>query len=173
MSSDSQEITYSMTYRDAVRILELVKTSTDLTSFNLEYGDFKLALERKSEVIARTSVEGRAGEPVPPVASTVGASARGPSIAAPEVSNDDGEIVTVRAPLLGTFYCTSAPGEPPYVVAGQKVSVNDTIGLIEVMKLFTPVNAGVAGVVEEIVAVHGELVEYDQPLLRIRPEQDR
>ncbi|WP_342723535.1 biotin/lipoyl-containing protein [Bradyrhizobium sp. B097] len=170
MNNDLHEIRYSMTYRDAVRILELVKSSTELTSLSFECGDLKLAVERSSERAARAPAQKRGPDPVAPASPSAEASVPRARNSTSEVRAEDEQFVTIRAPLLGTFYCTSAPGEPPYVVVGQRISADDTIGLIEVMKLFTSVSAGVNGIVEEIVAVHGEMVEYDQPLVRVRPK---
>ncbi len=77
--------------------------------------------------------------------------------------------VTVRAPNLGTFYRAPKPGAAPYVSVGQKVDADTEACLIEVMKLFTSVLAGVAGTVRQILVEDMELVEYDQPLFLIEP----
>jgi acetyl-CoA carboxylase biotin carboxyl carrier protein len=75
----------------------------------------------------------------------------------------------VRAPSLGTFYRAPKPGAPPYVELGQAVEPDSEVCLIEVMKLFTGVKAGMAGTVREIYAKDGDLVEYDQPLFLVEP----
>ena len=77
--------------------------------------------------------------------------------------------VAVRAPNLGTFYRAPKPGAGPYVSVGQKVDADTEVCLIEVMKLFTNVLAGVAGTVQQILVEDTELVEYDQPLFLIEP----
>jgi acetyl-CoA carboxylase biotin carboxyl carrier protein len=77
--------------------------------------------------------------------------------------------VIVRAPNLGTFYRAPKPGAGPYVSVGQKVDADTEVCLIEVMKLFTNVLAGVAGTVQQILVEDTELVEYDQPLFLIEP----
>jgi acetyl-CoA carboxylase biotin carboxyl carrier protein len=78
-------------------------------------------------------------------------------------------MVAVRAPNLGTFYRAPKPGAPPYVTIGQTVAPDTEICLIEVMKLFTSVTSGVAGVVRKVLAEDSELVEFDQPLFLIEP----
>ncbi len=75
----------------------------------------------------------------------------------------------VRAPSLGTFYRAPKPGAPPFVEVGGKVGVDTEICLIEVMKLFTTVCAGIQGTVREICAADAELVEYNQPLFLVEP----
>ena len=78
--------------------------------------------------------------------------------------------MAVAAPMLGTFYRTPSPGEKPFVEQGDKVSPDDTVCLVEVMKLFNSVKAGMAGTVEQILVENGTLVEYGQPLILIRKE---
>ncbi len=78
-------------------------------------------------------------------------------------------MVAVRAPNLGTFYRAPKPGAAPYVEIGQTVDADTEVCLIEVMKLFTPVRAGVHGVVRQIRAKDGQMVEYDDTLVVIEP----
>jgi acetyl-CoA carboxylase biotin carboxyl carrier protein len=78
-------------------------------------------------------------------------------------------LVALRAPNLGTFYRAPKPGAPPYIELGQEVEPDTEVCLIEVMKLFTPVRAGVKGIVREVCVADSELVEFDQPLFYIEP----
>ena len=78
-----------------------------------------------------------------------------------------GKVCIVRAPMVGTFYSARAPGEPPFVEVGASVQQGDTLGLMEVMKLFNSLTAEVAGTVAAIFARNGEMVEYDQPVFAI------
>lgn len=78
-------------------------------------------------------------------------------------------MVAVKAPNLGTFYRAPRPGAPPYVSIGQRVEPETEMCLIEVMKLFTSVRAGIAGTVREICVEDAQLVEFDQPLFLIEP----
>lgn len=78
-------------------------------------------------------------------------------------------MVAVRAPNLGTFYRAPKPGAPPYVEVGQSISATTEVCLIEVMKLFTPVKAGVDGIVREVCVNDGDMIEYEQILVIIEP----
>lgn len=78
-------------------------------------------------------------------------------------------LVAVRAPILGVFYRASAPGAPPFVEVGSQVRAEDTVCLVEVMKLFNTVKAGVAGKVVRILAENGKMVAQDQPLFLVDP----
>jgi len=78
-------------------------------------------------------------------------------------------MVVVRAPNLGTFYRAPKPGADPYVTVGQRVEADTEVCVIEVMKLFTAVRAGVAGIVRQVLVADGQMVEFDQPLFVIEP----
>ena len=86
---------------------------------------------------------------------------------APAVSSNG--AATIDAPMLGTFYRASAPGEQPFVDVGSKVEPDTVVCLIEVMKMMNSIEAGVAGTIVEVCAANAELVEYGQPLFRIAP----
>ena len=73
----------------------------------------------------------------------------------------------VRAPMVGTFYAASAPDKPPFVTVGQQVKEGDTLGIIEAMKMFNPIEADASGTVLKVVPGNGEPVEFDQPLFVI------
>ncbi|MEJ1965351.1 MAG: biotin/lipoyl-containing protein [Gammaproteobacteria bacterium] len=91
------------------------------------------------------------------------AATRAGASAPPDADHHD-----VPSPLLGTFYRSPKPGAPPFVEPGSPVEENTIVAIIEVMKLMNTVRAGVRGAVTEIFPPDGSLVEYDQPLLRIR-----
>ena len=78
--------------------------------------------------------------------------------------------VPVRAPCLGTFYCAPKPGSPPFVAVEQRVTADTEVCIVEVMKLFTTVRAGVAGTVRDVLVKDSDLVEFDQALILIEPD---
>jgi acetyl-CoA carboxylase biotin carboxyl carrier protein len=77
----------------------------------------------------------------------------------------DGEVV--RSPMVGTFYASAAPDKPAFVTVGQAVKAGDTLGIIEAMKMFNPIEADVSGTVLKILTESGQPVEFDQPLFVI------
>lgn len=93
--------------------------------------------------------------------------AAGSPAGGPGTSSGHGEAVT--APMMGIFYAQSEPGAAPFVTVGATVTPDTTVALIEVMKTFAPVPAGVAGTVTEICVGDGELVEFGQVLMRVEP----
>ena len=77
----------------------------------------------------------------------------------------DGAVV--RSPMVGTFYASPAPDKPAFVSVGQSVKAGDTLGIIEAMKMFNPIEADVSGTVLKILTESGQPVEFDQPLFVI------
>jgi acetyl-CoA carboxylase biotin carboxyl carrier protein len=76
----------------------------------------------------------------------------------------------VKAANLGTFYRAPKPGAPSYVEIGSRITSDTEVCLIEVMKLFTPLVAGMKGVIREVLVNDGALVEFDQPLFLVQLE---
>ena len=89
--------------------------------------------------------------------------ATGGSRATPDLP--DGHVV--RSPMVGTFYASPNPESPPFVKIGQSIKAGDTIGIIEAMKMFNPIEADVSGTVTAILASTGRPVEFDEPLFVI------
>ena len=73
----------------------------------------------------------------------------------------------VRAPMVGTFYASPSPDKPAFVSVGQTVKAGDTLGIIEAMKMFNPIEADTSGTVLAIQCESGQPVEFDQPLFVI------
>jgi len=104
--------------------------------------------------------------PVPAAVATAPASAASAPAAAARPAN----WVAIKAANLGTFYKAASPEAAPYVTLGVSVTPDSEVCMIEVMKLFTTIRAGVAGIVREICATDGQMVEYGQDLMWIEPK---
>ncbi|HJR73027.1 MAG TPA: acetyl-CoA carboxylase biotin carboxyl carrier protein [Luteimonas sp.] len=77
----------------------------------------------------------------------------------------DGHVI--RSPMVGTFYSSPSPDKPPFVGVGQAVKAGETLGIIEAMKMFNPIEADVSGTVLAVLGESGQPVEFDQPLFVI------
>jgi acetyl-CoA carboxylase biotin carboxyl carrier protein len=151
-----------LSHDDVKKILELIDASENLEEVEVAYGGFLLRIQRSGGAEATASPRPRVAAP-PRAAST--AAAPPPSKAArAELVLAPGEVA-VRAPMLGTFYRAATPGAPAFVEIGQRVKADEVVCLIEVMKLFNSIKAGVDGVVTKILADNSRLVEFDQPLI--------
>jgi acetyl-CoA carboxylase biotin carboxyl carrier protein len=144
---------------DINEILGYIENS-NFTELRIETGDLKIELRRGgapvSQVVARTEQE-----PSPAPAKLVA-----PAKPAAVQSADAG--TAIPAPMLGIFYHAPKPGDEPFVKLGDVISPETVIGIIEVMKLMTQVSAGISGIVTEIVAPSGQLVEHGDPLIRVK-----
>ena len=81
----------------------------------------------------------------------------------------DPKWVELKSPMVGTFYRSPAPDEPPFVEVGDRIRAGQTVCIIEAMKLMNEIESEFSGQVMEILVNNGEPVEYDQPLMRINP----
>ncbi len=89
---------------------------------------------------------------------------------AQEQSNLRGNgLITIDSPMVGTFYASSAPGKPPFVLPGDTVEPNQTVCIIEAMKIMNEVTAKLPVIIEKVLVENGEPVEYGQPLFTARP----
>jgi acetyl-CoA carboxylase biotin carboxyl carrier protein len=95
--------------------------------------------------------------------------ASAPAAASPPAAAETNGLVTIEAPMLGTFYRAEGPGRAPFVEVGATVEPDTTVCIIEVMKMMNSIPAGVAGTIEEVCEENAQLVEYGQPLFRVRP----
>ena len=142
--------------------------ASDCTELHLRIPGFELHLS--ADGVVQGDGGGAIASPTPPSASATSAAptADAPATSpAPAVALDGMEVV--RAPYLGVFYRAPKPGDPPYVEVGQTVQVETDVCLVEVMKLFTAVRAGVAGKIAQVLAQDGAMVEAGQPLFAIEP----
>lgn len=152
---------------------------TDITELTLKSEDFELTVRKTTPVISTPSMgvaPGITSTPIvsPPTTPSVPPPAVTPASEPPEVSAPpavDKKWVAITSPMVGTFYRASAPDEPPFVQAGDRVSLGQTVCIIEAMKLMNEIEAEVSGQVMEIVVANGEPVEYGQTLIWVDPSR--
>ena len=169
---------------DEVRQISLLVETLDRSSFDflqLDVGNLKVTIGKGNAPPAMT-VGAAPGMPAaspaaPPVAVSPAAvpaafPAAAPNPSAQAVPSEgpaqDGTVAVVT-PMMGRFYAKPEPGAAPFVSVGAEVSADTTVGLVEVMKVFTAVRAGVSGVISEICVQDAQFIEYGHILFRIRP----
>jgi acetyl-CoA carboxylase biotin carboxyl carrier protein len=162
---------------DDVREILRIIDESDLTELRLETEGFSLHVVKGGRAGADSAAALRpAGAEPAPARPT--SDAPGPSAPADAPRSSSGDLrqpsqadglVTVTAPMLGTFYRAEAPGKPPFVEVGKRVEPDTIVGIIEVMKMMNSVPAGVSGTIAAVLATNAELVEYGQPLFRVEP----
>lgn len=170
-----EERNVGLTEDEILQILKLIEAS-HFDELHLEMGDLKLTVSKHGRA------NGAQNRPLPVAPAEATESKKSVSMAEeregknliqtaePEVAATVEEsLVPIKAPLLGMFYQSPEPGAPPYVSIGTFVKEDDTVCLLEVMKVFNAVKAGVQGYVVKACVENGQLVEYGQTLFLIKP----
>ncbi len=154
----------SLNYEEIAEILKIIDSSS-CDEVIIETGEIKLVVRRNS-ACDTTPVEFTKRAAVQPSVDT---SRKGTvQVTGVRIQAATGQVA-VTAPMVGTFYRASSPDAPPFVEVGSVVEASQPICLIEVMKLFTTINAEISGRIVEIGAENGELVEYGRTLFVIEP----
>jgi acetyl-CoA carboxylase biotin carboxyl carrier protein len=133
--------------------------NTDVVELNLKNADFELAVKKNPGVVT-TQVVNVAAAPQAPVTITT------PIEAAPTV---DKKWVEIKSPMVGTFYRAPAPDEPAFASVGDRLSLGQTVCIIEAMKLMNEIETESAGQVMEILVENGQPVEFGQTLMYVNP----
>lgn len=165
-----------LTESDVLEILKLFEQSK-FDYLHLEEGGRKITVSKTGFTPSSMSA---ASPPLPAAPHRAANESQPPALerkqptpALPSAPADlalDPGLVSVAAPMVGTFYAAPSPSDPPFVQLGERVAPGGALGLVEVMKVFTSVIANVAGVVERILVANGQSVEQGQILFLIRPE---
>ena len=155
-----------MDIREIKKILELMKEN-DLSEFEMEDQGFRLAVKRRSG----SESQGVLAAPVtgvpPAVAVPVAAAPAAP--AAPSAKDDDGDLVPVKSPIVGTFYRAPAPDAEPFITVGQEVDEDTVVCIVEAMKVMNEIKAEMRGIVRKICVENATPVQFGQPLFKIEP----
>lgn len=152
---------------------------TEVGELKLEQADFKISIRskgyieatQKNKVQVNQMMPASAVSETPQVAPVVSNAPIVESSTAPsdEASKANDNIITIKAPMIGTFYRSTAPEKPPFVKVGDTISKGDTICIIEAMKLFNEIESEVSGKIVKILADDASPVEYDQAMMLIEP----
>jgi acetyl-CoA carboxylase biotin carboxyl carrier protein len=139
----------------------------DLREVKLRRGDQQWSLRRGPQEVVHAVPMGGYAPPAPTAVAPAPAAAT-PTAPAAAKSGDEG-LTPVKSPMVGTFYTSSQPGEPPFVKVGFAVKSDTVVCLIEAMKFFNPVKADATGTIAKILVKDGDAVEYGQTLFLIQP----
>ncbi|WP_457834717.1 acetyl-CoA carboxylase biotin carboxyl carrier protein [Staphylococcus aureus] len=154
-----------MNFKEIKELIEILDKST-LTEINIEDTKGKVTLKKEKETeiitpqISQMPVEA-AAMPMPQAQSTGSNKTE-----APKPTSDNHK--TINAPMVGTFYKSPSPDEEAYVQVGDTVSNETTVCILEAMKLFNEIQAEISGEIVEILVEDGQMVEYGQPLFKVK-----
>lgn len=157
-------------HEDVLEIIRMVELGDSFTEFRLKYEGIEIEISKggRRPALAEAEAEVVAVAPEPLRFSTAAPDAPAATSGAAAIAAG---MVVIKAPMVGTFYSASEPGAQPFVKIGSKVHANDTVCIIEVMKLMNALAAETSGEVVNVLVADGETVEYGQPLVVIKPNQ--
>ncbi len=148
-------------YKEIIKIIDLLE-ERNLSEFELEIEDLKIKISRAPQ---KTNSQEMASA-IP----AAGAAQNSLALAQAESPKDEEGLHFITSPMVGTFYRSPDPSSPSFVEKGESVAKNQTLCIIEAMKLMNEIEADVEGTLEEIYIKNGKPVEYGQRLFAIRPQ---
>ena len=156
-------------------IQELIKfvSRSGVTEVEIEQKDFKITIKAESKKIKKeeqTIVLQQAPAQVAPqqIAAPVQQAAPAAPAPAPAVA-EDSKLITIKSPMIGTFYRSPGPDKGTFVNVGDTVKQGDVVCIIEAMKLFNEIESEISGKIVKVLVDDASPVEYDQPLFLVEP----
>ena len=159
-------------------IQDLIKfvAKSGVNEVEIEQKDFKIVIkseDKKAKVQEQIIVQTAAPVAQLPAATTTTTTTAAPVVSAPvvetPVSDEDSKYITIKSPMIGTFYRSSSPDKDAFVAVGDVIKPGDTICIIEAMKLFNEIEAEMSGKIIKVLVDDATPVQYDQPLFLVDP----
>ena len=154
------------------QIQELIKiiNKSNIRELSVEEGDFKITI--KQAQTSETQYVAVQAPSMPMQQATMQAAPQPAAQATPQPAaqaavND--KLITVKSPMIGTFYRSSAPDKPPFVNVGDDIKQGQVVCIIEAMKLFNEIESELSGKIVKVLVDDASPVEYDQPLFLVEP----
>ena len=158
---------------DIKQIQELVKliNKTSIGEITIEEDGRKITIKQKKDpvqnIVATTSTQ--SFTPQASAATSAAPAAAAPAAPKAESSTKQENLVTIKSPMIGTFYRQPGPDKPIFVNVGDEVSPGKVVCIIEAMKLFNEIESDIKGKIVKVLVEHSSPIEYDQPLFLIDP----
>ncbi len=159
---------------DLKEIQNLIKfvAKSGASEVKLEMDDVKITIRTGSDsettIVQQVPVAAQMPQAVTPVAPAAAATPT-PADTPAAPAEDDSKYITVKSPIIGTFYRKPAPDKPLFVEVGQTIAEGDVLCIIEAMKLFNEIESEVSGKIVKILVDDASPVEFDQPLFLVDP----
>ena len=153
---------------DIKQIQDLIRfvSKSGVNEVSIEQKDFKITIKTNEAVVHTTA-------PAPQHISVAAPVTAAPAIAAPPVQEPAiaaaSNYLTIKSPMIGTFYRSATPDKPLYVNVGDEIKPGTVVCIIEAMKLFNEIESEVSGRIVKILVDNASPVEYDQPLFLVEP----
>jgi acetyl-CoA carboxylase biotin carboxyl carrier protein len=156
-----------METKEIQKLIDFISNS-GLDEVSIETSELKLSIKRYG---ASATIQAPVMMAAPmPQAQIVQAPALAPiAVAAAPVAEVSSNLVTIKSPMIGTFYATSKPDTPPFVSVGTEIKPGKVLCIVEAMKLFNEIESEISGKIVKILVESNSPIEYDQPLFLVEP----
>ncbi|WP_113662919.1 acetyl-CoA carboxylase biotin carboxyl carrier protein [Pedobacter nanyangensis] len=160
---------------DIKQIQELIKfvSRSGVNEVSLEQENFKITIKtNQNPVYVNAAIPTQvpaAAAPAATVAAPAPVAAAPAAPAASTASEDTSKYITIKSPMIGTFYRSASPEKPSFVNVGDEIGTGKVVCIIEAMKLFNEIESEVSGRIVKILVDNASPVEYDQPLFLVEP----
>jgi acetyl-CoA carboxylase biotin carboxyl carrier protein len=164
--AEHRETLFTDDIRDLLRLL----AESDIAEVHIKRGDAEVHVKRaqaQPQTVSMVMAAPQAATPAVAIPPVSGPPAAVLAAADPDDGPPDGQTIT--APMVGTFYASATPKDPPYVHPGDEVRPGDVLGIIEAMKIMNEIECEIHGRVTTVLVANGQPVEYGQPLMIIEP----
>lgn len=158
----------NMETKEIQKLIDFIAQS-GLDEVNIETADLKIKVKRHAATQIITAAPQVLAPQALPVASQSVAAALPESKEAPKAEQVASNLITIKSPMIGTFYRASSPETPEFVKVGDEIKPGKTVCIIEAMKLFNEIEAEVSGRIVKILVENATPVEFDQPLFLVEP----
>lgn len=162
-----------MNRMDIKQIQDLIKfvAKSGVNEVSIEEQDFKITIKANQEP---TYVTASVPSPMqvaqaPATVPAAPAVAEAPQAAPAHAADDTSKYLTIKSPMIGTFYRSASPDKPSFVNVGDDVKAGDVVCIVEAMKLFNEIESEVTGKIVKVLVDNAQPVEYDQPLYLVDP----
>ncbi len=161
-----------MDYKQIQELIRLINKS-NIGEVSIEEKEFKLTIKQKKDAVPTVYAAPLIATQAAPLAATAQAApAAAPAAtlpSAPAVPQVADNLITIKSPMIGTFYRKSAPDKPTFVEVGTEIKPGKVLCIIEAMKLFNEIESEISGKIVKVLVDDSSPVEYDQPLFLVEP----
>ena len=157
-----------MDLKEIQALIKFVSTA-GVDEVGINQKDFKLLIKKNPAQITTAQYTPVAVQAAPVAAAPVAVATGAPAVAAPAAEPKADNLITIKSPMVGTFYRTPNPESPMFVNVGDEVKPGKVVCIIEAMKLFNEIESEISGKIVKVLVDNATPVEYDQPLFLVEP----
>ena len=160
-----------MDFKQIQELIRLINKS-NIGEISVEEKGFKIVIKQKQDQVQQVvaaPVYAQAPAMAAPVAAAPAASSPAADKTKPAAEPAASNLLTIKSPMIGTFYRSSGPGKPVFINVGDEVSTGQVVCIIEAMKLFNEIESEISGRIVKVLVDNASPVEYDQPLFLVEP----